>query len=52
VGSKSIKIVVCRDGQVLAEILGTGGFDQNAVAKELFERRSPRPGCRGGRYPT
>jgi len=36
VGSKSIKVVVLRDGAVVGQAIGTGGFEQNALADELL----------------
>jgi len=44
VGSKHIKVVLCRDGKVVSEAMGTGGFEQNAVAKELLEKAMKQAG--------
>lgn len=38
VGSKNIKVVVLRDGVVVGQALGTGGFEQNSVARDLLDR--------------
>lgn len=38
VGSKNIKVVLLKDGQVVARAVGTTGFEQSVVAEELFER--------------
>ncbi len=38
VGSKNIKVVVVRDGQVVARAIGTGGFAQNTLAQELLAK--------------
>lgn len=35
-GSKNVKVVVLRDGEVVAQTIGTGGFEQNALAQNLF----------------
>jgi benzoyl-CoA reductase subunit D len=44
VGSKNIKVVVCKDGRVIAETLGTGGFEQSEVARELFSKALEQAG--------
>jgi len=48
VGSKNIKVVLCRDGRVVAEAMDTGGFEQNAVAKELLQKAMKQAGVTRG----
>ncbi len=38
VGSKNIKVVVLKDGQVLARTIDTGGFEQKEVVRRLLDK--------------
>ncbi|MDW7708902.1 MAG: acyl-CoA dehydratase activase [Deferrisomatales bacterium] len=38
VGSRNIKVVILRDGEVVAQAMGTGGFHQGAAAEELLDQ--------------
>jgi benzoyl-CoA reductase subunit D len=46
VGSKNIKVVVCKDGEVISATMGTGGFEQNEVAKELLGKALDQAGLK------
>jgi len=36
VGSRNIKVVILEDGRVIAQVIGTGGFEQLEVARRLL----------------
>jgi benzoyl-CoA reductase subunit D len=46
VGSKNIKVVVLKDGKVAAKTIGSGGFEQAQVAKQLLEKAIQEAGLR------
>lgn len=46
VGSKNIKVVVLKDGQVAARAIGTGGFEQQEVAGQLLDKALEEAGVR------
>lgn len=48
-GSKNIKVVVVRDGRVVARSIGTGGYEQGAVARELLDKALHEAGVTRGR---
>ena len=47
VGSKNIKVVVLKDGQVVARSSGTGGYEQGAVARDLLDKALKTAGVTG-----
>ncbi len=46
VGSKNIKVVVLKDGRVIAQVVGTGGFEQLEVARDLYAEALEQAGVR------
>ncbi|MBI5446923.1 MAG: CoA activase [Deltaproteobacteria bacterium] len=46
VGSKNIRVVILADGKVIARAIGTAGYEQNAVAKELFRKALDEAGLK------
>jgi len=45
-GSKNIKVIVLKDGQVLAQTSCAGGFEQNALAEELLAKALQQAGLK------
>jgi len=46
VGSKNVKVVVLRDGQVAGQAMGSGGFEPGALAEELLAEALRQAGAK------